>query len=329
MANKVNNAPIHASTQDHLEIGDIKDDIVLLKNGGACVVIRTTAVNFGLLSETEQDSLIYSYAGFLNSLSFPIQIIIRSKKMDITSYLDLLKQHEQGQINEALKVQIQKYREFIASIIQENKVLDKGFYIVVPFSSLELGAKSGTKSLLKSRSSKPTSYSYDYILQKAKVALTPKRDNIIRLLSRMGLKAQALNTTELIKLFYEIYNPEEDIGQHVVSTRDYESPLVQPVVDMPIRNLNTVNLPKAPAIQPVRPPINRTQPRTAPSMRQPQASIRRPVPMPQARPTLQTPVATPPVARAVNNTQPVTVDQVQAVLGRLQSEVTKMNERKN
>lgn len=320
--NKKVNVAVTASTQDHLEISDIRDDIVLLKNGGACAVVRTTAVNFGLLSETEQDSIIYAYAGFLNSLSFPIQIIIRSKKMDITSYVELIKQQEQKELNEAIKIQIQKYREFITSIIQENKVLDKAFYIVIPFSALELGVKGGTSSLL-SGSSKKIKFSNDYVMQKAKTSLTPKRDNVIRLLSRMGLKAEALTTTELIRLFYEIYNPEEEIGQRMVTTQDYQTPLVRPVVDIAVAPVVDT-----PVVQPVH------------VQRQVPTKIARPVPVrpkypPQRRMVSpgtvvrpNQPVAVAPQAPRPNAAGSVNMSQVQDVLNRLQTEVTKMNKGK-
>lgn len=327
MKKNVNKSTVAASTQDHLEIADIRDDVVLLKSGGACVIIRTTAVNFGLLSETEQDSIVYAYAGFLNSLSFPIQIIIRSKKMDITSYVELIKEQEKKEMNEAMKIQIQKYREFITSIIQENKVLDKAFYIIIPFSALELGIKSNTTSLLGKKAKKKVAYSNDYILEKAKNALTPKRDNTIRLLSRMGLKAEPLTTTDLIKLFYEIYNPEEEIGQRMVSTQDYQTPLVQPVVDMPM--MNQVQAPK-PVIQPT---IAR---RPRPQVERQGATQQQPTISQLGRPHSATPSAQGyggsratrggPVRQA-QDLQPVSIQQVQSVLSRLQGEVDKMNKR--
>src|SRR3990167_6525041 len=89
--------PITATTQAHLNIEDIKDNLVLLKNGAAAMVLQVSAVNFGLLSEPEQDAIIYTYAALLNSLTFPVQILIRSKKKDVSHYLDLLKQQQEKQ----------------------------------------------------------------------------------------------------------------------------------------------------------------------------------------------------------------------------------------
>src|SRR3989344_5891433 len=87
-------APIRATTQEFLEVEDIADDLVIMTSGSAAIVIETTAVNFGLLSEDEQDALIYAYASFLNSLSFPLQVVILSKRMDISSYIDYIVQEK-------------------------------------------------------------------------------------------------------------------------------------------------------------------------------------------------------------------------------------------
>ena len=131
--------PIRGSTQQFVEIEDIKDDIVLLRDGSAALVIETTAVNFGLLSESEQDATVFAYAALLNSLSFPIQIVIRSKRMDISSYVASLDEQIRSQSNEALRREMELYKQFVEATIKENNVLDKKFYIVIPFSRLELG----------------------------------------------------------------------------------------------------------------------------------------------------------------------------------------------
>lgn len=216
--------PIRASTQEHLEIADIKDDIVLLKDGSCCLILKTTAINFGLLSEREQDATIYAYAALLNSLTFPIQIIIRSKKKDITSYLSLLDEEILKQRNPLLKNQMQKYRHFIEEIVKKNEVLDKEFFAVLPFSALELGATKAISSSLKKRKSLP--FSKNYILERAKMNLFPKRDQMIRQFNRLGLKTRQLNSSELIQLFYSIYNPEAVRVQGLALNQDYATPLV-------------------------------------------------------------------------------------------------------
>ncbi len=196
---------IKGSTQEHLEIADIRDDLVLLKDGSVALVIRVSAVNFGLLSENEQEAIIYAYAGLLNSLNFAIQIVIRSQKKDISHYVSLLDLEEKKQTNPLLAEQIKKYKEFIGQTVKENNVLDKKFYIVVPFSSLELGVSSAAGGLLK-RGKKLLPLPADIIIEKAKVALVPKRDHILRQLGRLALRAKQVSTAGLIELFYETYN---------------------------------------------------------------------------------------------------------------------------
>ena len=225
--------PIRASTQQHLDIEDIKDSLIILKNGSCCLVLQTNAVNFDLLSETEQDATIYAYAGLLNSLSFPIQIFIRSKQKDISSYLKLLKKQKTITRSNKLNQQIIKYQKFIEKTVQENKVLDKSFYVIIPFSTLELGVSQTLKNTLIGTKSKMP-YPKAYILQRAKTNLIPKRDHIVKQFHRLGLKIRQLSTKELIELFYNIYNPEGK-GQVLTSSNDYSSPILEPNIKASIK----------------------------------------------------------------------------------------------
>lgn len=196
--------PIRASTQLFTEIEDVDRDLVMFRDGSVSLVIATTAVNFGLLSEKEQDAIIYSYAGLLNSLSFPIQILIQTKHKDISAYLKLLEEQETHMKNPKLIKSIHGYRLFVASMVKEKEVLDKKFYIVLPFSSLELGVST---SILFSPKKSGLPYDKQYIFDHAITYLLPKRDHIIRLLARVGLHATQLNNEALIRLFFGMYNP--------------------------------------------------------------------------------------------------------------------------
>lgn len=217
---------IKSSSQNFIEIEDIKDDLVILADGSCCLVIKVWAINFGLLSETEQDAIIYAYAGLLNSLTFAIQILIRSKRKDITSYLELLKNAESAQLNLALKNQIAKYRQFVDTTVKVNNVLDKKFYIIIPFSLLELGVGVAGGMLFKKKKGLP--YPKSFILDRAKINLYPKRDHLLRQLNRIGLKASQLTTHELIQLFYDIFNPEAlGTGKIVTSEEIFQSPMVR------------------------------------------------------------------------------------------------------
>lgn len=188
-------SPIKSSTQSFTEIEDIKDDILLLKDYSASVVISVGAVNFWLLSAEEQSSIIYAYSSLLNSLSFPIQILILSKRMDISSYLEYLDSVAVASKDDLMKTRLGSYKEFIKSVVKKNSVLEKKFYFVIPFSPLEIGI-SGIGGMKK-----------EYVIARAKTSLYPKRDHLLRLLAKIGLRATVLQKQELTELFYNLYNP--------------------------------------------------------------------------------------------------------------------------
>lgn len=218
---------IRASTQEHLEIEDIKDDLVILKDGSSCLVLATTAINFGLLSEKEQEATIYAYAALLNSLNFTAQIVIRSARKDISSYLGLLEEREGKEERKLIKDQIGKYRQFIQETVQKNNVLDKKFYIIIPMTSLELGVAKSFKKNVSRQKGLP--FDKNYILQQAKINLYPKRDHLLRQLSRLGLKSNQLESQELIRLFFNVYNPESST-QPMAESNQYKTPVVKAAI---------------------------------------------------------------------------------------------------
>ncbi len=215
---------IKASTQEYLEIEDIQEGLVILKDGSCCLVLSTTAINFGLLSEKEQEATIFAYAALLNSLTFQIQILIRSTKKDISSYLGLLADREAKEKRSLIKEQIGKYRKFIQETVRKNNVLDKKFYLVIPMSGMEIG---GIKNIsLPIKKAKNTPLDKGYIIQQARTNLYPKKDHLLRQLARLGLKSHQLDSQELIKLFFDIYNPEL-AGQQMADSAQYIKPLVK------------------------------------------------------------------------------------------------------
>ncbi|RJR14812.1 hypothetical protein C4579_04295 [Candidatus Microgenomates bacterium] len=213
-------APVRSTTQSFLEIEDIKNDLLLLSDGSAALVIETTAVNFSLLSEREQDAMIYAYSGMLNSLSFPIQIYIRSERKDISAYLENLTQAEAKQTDPVLAKRIKAYREFITTTVKERNVLDKKFYLVLPFSALELGV-GNVRSVM---GQKGLPYPKNYILERANTVLLPKRDTTLRHLARLGLKGTHLTNQRLVELFYSIYNA--DVETKMQPIQSYQTAIV-------------------------------------------------------------------------------------------------------
>jgi hypothetical protein len=222
-----NQNAITSTTQQYIEIYDIINDLVIQKSGGVSLVLSVTAMNFGLLAEEEQDAIIYGYAGLLNSLNYPIQIVIRSQTKDVTSYLNSLKLKEDETINRVRKDQIRKYREFVADLVQERNVLDKKFYVVIPATALELGLVTTQSVLPGVKSPDISSFDRSVIIERATQLLEPKRDHLMAQFSRIGLSSKQLKTQELIQLFYTIYNPEASEGQKMTDSSSYTTALVE------------------------------------------------------------------------------------------------------
>ena len=190
-------SPKKSTTQEFIEIEDIKDDIVLMKDFSAATIIEVGAVNFWLLSAEDQMSMIYTYGSLLNSLSFPVEIVIISKMMNIASYIEYLQAKIENQKNEVIRTRLEDYREFIKMVVKKNTVMEKRFFFSVPFNPLEMGV-TGMKA---------QKYGREYILNRAKTSLYPKRDHLLRLLAKVGLKPTVLQKQELTELFYNLYNP--------------------------------------------------------------------------------------------------------------------------
>lgn len=201
--------PIQATTQEHLLVADVADDLVLTKDGGAALVLKSSAVNFSLLSAKEQDALTYAYAALLNSLSFPIQILVMSQRKDISDYLDHLAKEEVKQKNEKLRRLMSSYREFVANIVKKKNVLEKEFFVVIPFSPFELGVSAaGLAKIIAPGRKRGVPFPKDYITKKAKTALFPRRDHLIRQTGRLGIRLKQLTTEEITRLFSKIYTQE-------------------------------------------------------------------------------------------------------------------------
>lgn len=226
---------IKSTTQEHLDIEEIKNDYVFLKTGGVVAVIQTTAVNFDLLSEIEQDAMIGAFSMLLNSLTFPIQVMVRSKKLDISKYIDLVYKVEQQQKDPLLKFQAESYRKFVQDLIQTNEVLDKKFYVSVP-SSATNARDIGSSPLDPIRQlfglhSKRTTINVQQAEKRGNAELPPKIDHVIKEFNRIGVRSRRLNTQELVELFFEIYNPSSIHGQRIrTNVNDYRTAVVQPAI---------------------------------------------------------------------------------------------------
>ncbi len=189
-------AKINSTTQGFTEVVDIKDGILFMKGNNAASILEVSSVNFYLLSTEEQNARVYGFMSFLNSLSFAIQVFIVSKKVDMSEYLEMI----QKKINSASNVKFSEhlimYQQFIQELVKGEDLLDKKIYIVLPFSSLELGG-------VPNMGNKKTT-----LQERMRDGLISKQNNVIGQIQRMGLSARSLESSEVAKLLYELYNQE-------------------------------------------------------------------------------------------------------------------------
>lgn len=198
------------STQIFLKISEIRDDTVVLKNGGVRAVLRVASMNFNLKSEEEQNAIIYSYQGFLNTLEFPIQIVIRSKKLDIDEYLENLRKIGERQTSALLQRQTYEYVEYITKLVEYADIMEKEFFVIVSYDPFRAQKMNMIQKFLQSFQSKD---SYETVkkrheeFEQLKKSLNQRVNTVKIGLENAGLKVDQLMTKELIELFYTIYNP--------------------------------------------------------------------------------------------------------------------------
>ena len=206
-----------SATQEFLEIKDIREGVLLLKNNAIRGILMVSSINFALKSDEEQSAIIYAFQTFLNSLDFSCQIVIQSRNINITPYLDGLKDLEEKQTSDLLKQQTASYREFIKNLVKGDMIMTKNFYVVVPYSLMEvlgIGAISKQFDFLKTKKEKGEDMKDDDF-QRCKSQLWQRMEFLAMGLRRCGLEAIPLTTPELIELFWSIHHPEQaEIGYY-------------------------------------------------------------------------------------------------------------------
>ncbi len=208
------------STQKYLEISEIRDGVVMMKNGGMRAILMVSSINFALKSIDEQDAIIYHYQSFLNSLDFSIQIMINSRQLNIENYLDLLREQEKRQTNELLRMQTASYIEYVQGLVKMANIVSKTFYIIVPFSPMD--SKVGGTSKVQAVTSAAKVMSNREAFEKYRDQLFQRVDHIIENLSGTGLRMTMLSTQELIELFYNLFNPETSEKKGLADINDLD-----------------------------------------------------------------------------------------------------------
>lgn len=196
------------ATQRYLDIAEIRDDMVIMKDGTVRVVLMVSSINFALKSVDEQEAIIQAYVSFLNGLEYPIQIVVQSRKMNIDPYLVSLAERQKEISNELLKAQVADYRGFIQELVEMGEIMQKRFYVVVPYDPVSNKRKNFWARFLESLS--PVTG-----IQLKEKQLADRREESLKRagmingqLTSMGVGGVLLDTQGLIELFYECYNPD-------------------------------------------------------------------------------------------------------------------------
>ncbi|MCD6528148.1 hypothetical protein J7K44_00685 [bacterium] len=191
--------------QQHIEIKDIKDDVVILKSGELRAILMASSLNFALKSTEEQDAICFRYQEFLNSLDFPVQIMISSRKFIIDPYIEMLEKKIEQQSNELLKIQTTEYIEFVKQLTETTNIMTESFYIVIPLTPPILAKKPTwiDKIFKKNKKTEIEKERFEQL----KTQLWQRVEFVQNGLQNFGIRAVPLNTQELIELFYKLYNP--------------------------------------------------------------------------------------------------------------------------
>ncbi len=213
------------STQLYLPIAEIKDSALVLKNSGVRAVLQTSSVNFNLKSETEQNSIIYAYQGFLNTLEFPVQIVIRSRKLDIDGYLENLETIAEKQENHLLQKQTLEYHDYIKKLVEYADIMEKNFYVIVPYDPLRAQSRNIFQKFINfitPADSLPKIRQRHREFESLRKGLS-QRVSVVKVgLENCGLQVQQLDTQQLVELFYQIYNPETSRSEKLAALGEYD-----------------------------------------------------------------------------------------------------------
>lgn len=220
------------STQNHLQIAELRDGVVILKDGTFRAVVTCRSINFDLMSTTEREGVEFSYQNFLNSLFFPIQILVQSKKVDIGPYLEKLIKIRSGQDNMLLNVLMDDYINYIDILAQEANIMEKSFYIIIPYSPAGdlQNIKEQTKGVFSRVFKKDTTSVVKVnrqVFAKAKEELQNRVNVVISGLEAVGVHSKRLETNQLSQLYYNFYNPDTAIREPLVDFSEMAQLYVQ------------------------------------------------------------------------------------------------------
>lgn len=219
-----------ASTQDSLQIAEVRDGIVIMRDGSLRSVVMCQSINFDLMSTQEREAIELSYQSFLNSLYFPVQILVRSQRVDLNAYMERLEQVRNDQENILLGLLTEDYIAYVRYLIEASNIMDKQFYIVVPYYPpimSQEGIATSIRRMLTFFKPPETVVLNETDFTKHKSELAQRVQVVLNGMFQIGVQAIPLNTQELIELYYGFYNPDTSLQQDLTDINQLESPMVE------------------------------------------------------------------------------------------------------
>lgn len=195
------------TTQDFVPIKNIRDNVVLLKDGRMCMVLLASSINFALKSLDEQRAILGQFQSFLNTIDFSLQFYTQSRRLDISPYLELLREREPLQDNDLMRVQLREYMKFVETFTTEVDVMAKNFFIVISYSPGSTVVSGGIKSLFSKRNNADAETT---TFEEHRLQLEQRASMVEQGLNRIGVKTITLENEALVELYYHIFNPNED-----------------------------------------------------------------------------------------------------------------------
>ena len=195
-----------SSTQDFVPIQDVRNNVVILKNGQLCTVLIASSINFALKSTDEQHAILQQFQSFLNTIDFSLQFYTQSRRLDIEPYLLKLQAMESKQDNDLMRIQLREYVQFIRTFVAEVDVMSKNFFIVIPYTPINVDFKKNLSSMFTNKKQPKME---DDKLQENLMQLQQRVSLVEQGLNRVGVRTIALKNEELVELYYHIFNPLE------------------------------------------------------------------------------------------------------------------------
>ena len=195
-----------ASTQDFVPIRDVRNNVVVLKNGQLCTILIASSINFALKSLDEQRAILQQYQSFLNTIDFSLQFYTQSRRLDIEPYLQQLSSRETQQDNDLMRIQLREYISFIRTFVSEVDIMSKNFFVVIPYTPINVDFKSNLGTLLTGKKEVKLE---EEKLQENLMQLQQRVSLVEQGLNRVGIRTIALKNEELVELYYHIFNPLE------------------------------------------------------------------------------------------------------------------------